>query len=403
MTPAYDVIVAGAGIFGLAAALELNARQHGLAILDPGPLPHPLAASTDISKVIRMEYGTDALYMAMVEAAHVGWLRWNELLGETLYHNTGVTMLTRAPMTPGGYEYESYQMLLQRGHRPERLDSAAISRRFPAWMPGAYVDGFYHAQGGYAESGRVVAALVDLAQRQGVSVQMGQAVTAILSENGRVTGVRTADGQVIPAGHVVVAAGAWTPLLVPELAPVMRATGHPVFHLKPADPALFAPPHFTVFTADVANTGWYGFPLHPHQGVVKIANHGVGQRLHPSRDERIVTEADVRHLRAFLADTFPALVDAPIVYTRRCLYCDTLDEHFWIDRHPQLAGLTIAAGGSGHGFKFGPILGSLIADAVENQPNPWLGRFRWRALAANTTGEEAARYHGRGDPPSATG
>ncbi|HEX6385144.1 MAG TPA: FAD-dependent oxidoreductase [Anaerolineae bacterium] len=390
----YDTIVVGAGIFGITAALELNERGHRVAVLDPGPLPHHLAASTDISKVIRMEYGSDEQYMAMVEQSLSGWRRWNEASGDTLYHETGVVMLTRAPMSPGGFEYDSYQMLLKRGHRPERLDAEEIARRFPAWQPGAYVDGFFHAKAGYVESGRLVAALTERAKVEGVEVYPGQEVVGLIETNDGVSDVRCRSGDTFHAGHVAVAAGTWTPLLVPELAPVMRSVGQPVFHLKPAEPALFRQVRFPVFTADVANTGWYGFPLHPRENVVKIANHGAGQLLHPSQDERIVTEADVRRLRTFLADTFPALVDAPIVRTRRCLYCDTLDEHLWIDRHPERQGLTVAAGGSGHGFKFAPILGQLIADAIEGRPNAWLPKFRWRDLSPGTSGQEAARHHG---------
>lgn len=394
MTHTFDALVVGAGIFGATTALELNRRGHQTALLDPGPLPHPLAASTDISKVIRMEYGADAQYMAMVEQALPGWRRWNAELGDTLFHEMGVTMLTRAPMAPGGYEYESYQMLQQRGHAPQRLDGQAIAQRFPAWNAEVYVDGFYHAQGGFAESGRVVVALLALAQQEGVRLFPGQGVRELVRENGRLSHLRTHDQTRFSAGQVVVAAGAWTPLLVPELAPVMHATGHPVFHLETAEPARFTPPHFVVFTADVANSGWYGFPLHPRERVIKIANHGVGQRLHPNDDARVVTQADEANLRQFLRSTFPALAQAPIVYTRRCLYCDTRDEHLWIDRHPEVAGLTVAAGGSGHGFKFAPVLGALIADAVEAKPNPWLARFRWRTLSATTRGQEAARYHG---------
>jgi glycine/D-amino acid oxidase-like deaminating enzyme len=285
-------------------------------------------------------------------------------------------------------------MLLARGHRPERLDSAAIARRFPAWNSDVYVDGFYHAQGGYAESGRLLAALTEQAAAAGVELLIGDGAASVRRENSRVTGVRTQGGADIAAGQVVVAAGAWTPKLVPELAGAMRATGHPVFHLRPPDPALFSDPAFVVFTADIARSGWYGFPVHPQEGVVKIANHGVGVELDPETDERVVYARDEAALRGLLAETFPALRDAPIVYTRRCMYCDTRDEHFWIDRHPEVAGLTVAAGGSGHGFKFAPLLGDLIADAAEGADNPWLAKFRWRDLSGRESGEEAARFHG---------
>ena len=390
---AHDALVVGAGIFGLTTALELQQRGYRTALLDPGPVPHPLAASTDISKVVRMEYGSDEQYMAMMEDAFVGWRRWNERWEEPLYHETGVTMLAQEPMAPGGYEHESYQLLHQRGHAPERLNAKAIAQRFPAWNSGLYVDGHYHQQGGYAESGRVVAALSTQAHKQGITIVAGQKAQAVLASEGHAVGVRTAEGTTHRAGHVVIAAGTWTPWLIPELAPFMKSTGHPVFHLRVEDPTCFSPPHFLVFMADVASTGWYGFPIHPREGVLKIANHGVGLRLHPDEDERIVTKADATRLRGFLASSLPDLYEAPIVYTRRCLYCDTLDEHFWIDRHPDMKDLTIATGGSGHGFKFAPVLGPLVADAVEGLPNPWLAKFRWRDLAPGTHGEEAARHH----------
>ncbi len=388
-----DVLIIGAGIYGLAAAHELHARgyQH-ITVVDPGPIPHPLAASTDISKVVRLEYGADEEYMLLAAAAINGWLRWNDEWGQTLYHEWGVTMFTHEPMAPGGYEHDSYFLALKNGFNPERLDADEISRRFPAWRAGRYVDGYYHAKGGWAESGRVVEMLAQTAVSKGITLLPYHTVSEIVKERGRVTGVRTLEGHDLAAAEIVVCAGTWTPLLVPELQPVMKTTGHPVFHLQPTDPTFFQTPNFTVFTADISHSGWYGFPWHPQAQVVKIANHGIGQTLHPTNDERLVTTTDEANLRAFLADTFPALVDAPIVYTRRCCYSDTLDGHFWIDRHPEVAGLTVAAGGSGHAFKFGPVLGGLIADALENKTNTYSHKFRWRTLAQSTQQEEASRH-----------
>ncbi len=389
----FDLLVVGAGIFGITAVSELNKRGYKTAVIDPGPIPHPLAASTDISKVIRMEYGADEQYMEMVEASLPIWRQWNEEFGQTLYHEIGVSMLTHHEMEVGEFEYESYQMLRKRGHHPERLDAQAIEQRFPAWNSANYVDGYYHQLGGYAESGRVVSALAEKAEQDGVTLIAGESVVEILQENGRIQGVRTDKNNIYYARQVILAAGAWTHILLPELAPVMRASGHPVFHLRPSDPHHFTPPHFVTFTADISHTGWYGFPYHPHEKVVKIANHGIGQQLHPNNDERLVTPADEQNLRRFLAQTFPALSTAPIVYTRRCLYSDTLDGHFWVDRHPQIEGLTVAAGGSGHGFKFAPILGTLIADACAGKTNKWLPKFQWRQLDRSKQQEEASRHH----------
>jgi glycine/D-amino acid oxidase-like deaminating enzyme len=392
MTKSSDVLVIGAGAFGMTAALELRGRGFSVTVIDPGPIPHLLAASTDVSKVVRMEYGSDLQYTRMADRAIDGFLVWNEEFNEELYVNTGVLMLGRTPMQPGSYLYESHELLRSEGHYVERLDSDEVRRRFPAWNADTYVDGFFGPRGGYAQSGRIIARLANKAKRIGVAIYAPQTAAELVREGGRIVAVRTREGEIFSAGHTLVAAGAWTHHLLPELQRTIVATGHPVFHLKPPNPQLFTPPHFVTFTADVAATGWYGFPL-LREGVVKIANHGVGVQLHAERDERVVTESDFASLRNMLADTFPSLQKAEIVYTRRCLYSDTLDGHFWIDRHPQRIGLTVAAGDSGHGFKFAPVLGPLIADVIEGKSNGWAAKFRWRSLAATTVSEEAARYH----------
>ena len=176
---------------------------------------------------------------------------------------------------------------------------------------------------------------------------------------------------------------------MPELAPALHAVGQPVFHLEPRDPSLFHADRFPVFGADISLTGYYGFPL--HRGVVKIANHGVGQPLATAAAPRATTAADDASLRAFLADTFPALADAPITYRRLCVYCDTIDGNFWIARHPARPRLVVATGGSGHAFKFAPALGELIARIALGEPHPLAHKFRWRPELATPTAE-AARF-----------
>ena len=391
-----DVVVVGGGAFGLAAALELRARGQRVALLDSGPIPHPLAASTDIAKVVRIEYGGDDEYTTLAERAREGWIRWNaELFEEPLYHEVGLLKLTRGPMTPGSYEYENYRSLLARGYPLERLAQQDIRRRFPAWNSDLYVDGYLNPRGGYVESGQVVDRLHKRAAAAGVVFHIGQTAVSLETSGARIVGVRTREGGFFQTGEVLLACGAWTPVLLPELAPLLRPIGQPIFHLAPDNPSIFEPPHFYVFSADSAKTGWYGFPFHPRARVVKIAHHGRGWPVDPVRDERTVPPTYVERFRAFLAETFPPLADAEIVYTRCCLYCDTPDEHFWIARHPELSGLTVAAGDSGHGFKFAPILGGLIADALERVPNRHLDRFGWRAIAKEAVGAEASRHRER--------
>jgi glycine/D-amino acid oxidase-like deaminating enzyme len=373
------ILVAGAGVFGLTAAIELRRRGHAVRLLDPGPLPHPLAASTDISKVVRLEYGADADYTALGEQSIEGWRRWNRDLGP-LYHEVGLLFLRRSPLAPGTLEQESFDLLTRRGHRPELLDAAAIRRRFPAWSA-QWTHGTFNAVGGFAESGNVIARLAGEAVRLGVEViqaRFGRALDA---------GIETADGAKLEADQVVLALGAWTPHALPHLASEFRSTGHPVFHLKPRDPAPFRPEVFPVFCADISNTGWYGFPL--HAGVIKIARHGAGRELHPESPERAVTAEEAAAMRAFVEETFPQLAGAEIAATRVCLYCDSKDGHFRIARDPERPRVLIAAGDSGHGFKFAPVLGGIIADFTEGRGHPLQAKFAWRLHAGPW--QEAAR------------
>ena len=393
MSSSTDFLVVGAGIFGVTTALSLRSRGYSVTLIDPGPLPYPLAASTDVSKVVRMEYGNNRQYTRMAIGSIEGFHQWNELFGETLYHETGVLAASKGPMAENEFVNSSFQMLIEEGQRPERLPDGEISRRFPAWSTGNYIDGFYNARGGYAESGRVVGKLAERAAAVGIDVRPGQTADKLLLDGDRVHGMRSREGATFSSDHTVIAAGSWTPWLLPELQSVMTATGHPIFHLKPKDPAPFIAPDFVVYFGDTARTGWYGFPM-LREGIVKVSRHGVGVTLHPEHDERTVYEEDYAELRIFLEDTFPSLLDAEVTYTRRCLYNDTLDEHFWIDHHPEKDGLSVATGGSGHGFKFGPVLGDLIADVIEDKPNEWADLFRWRDLSPDTTGQEASRYHG---------
>jgi glycine/D-amino acid oxidase-like deaminating enzyme len=153
---------------------------------------------------------------------------------------------------------------------------------------------------------------------------------------------------------------------------------------------MFRPECFPVFGADISTTGYYGFPLNA-DGVVKIGNHGRGREMSPDAAERVVTAEQISEMREFTARVFPSLADAPLVYTRLCMYCDTNDGDFWIASDPDRAGLTIATGDNGHGFKFAPLLGDLIADAVEEKQNSWLERFRWRPEIEPGDRKEAAR------------
>ena len=387
------VIVVGAGINGVTAAIELKKRGHQVILIDPGPLPHPLAASTDISKAVRAAYGADEEYTELAERSIKLWRKWNQEFRTELYHETGVMFVRRRKMKPGDFEYESFKTLQQRGHKVQRMDSAQLWKRFPAWNPELFRDGVLEFEAGYAESGRAVATLIQRAGSIGVELRNSSRFAHLDECDDRIEGIVLDKGERIAADRIVMAVGAWTPYLLPFTKKFFRASGQPVFHLKPSQPDLFAPEHFPVFGADITTTGYYGFPLN-RDGIVKIANHGPGREMSPESPQRAVTSEDEENLRKFLSWALPELAETPIIHTCVCMYCDTHDGNFWIAPDPERRGLVIAAGDCGHGFKFAPVLGEIIADAVEQKSSPILEKFRWRPEVPTGIGTDVARFRG---------
>src|ERR1700722_2618545 len=126
-----SIIVVGAGVFGASAALELARRGHTVTLMDPGPIPHPRAASTDISKAVRMDYGSDELYMSLMEEALTVWDQWNREGPDPFYYEDGFLVLSPGEMKPGSFEYESFEMLQKHGHHPQRLNPVTLKNQFP--------------------------------------------------------------------------------------------------------------------------------------------------------------------------------------------------------------------------------------------------------------------------------
>jgi glycine/D-amino acid oxidase-like deaminating enzyme len=384
------IVIVGGGCFGMSAAIELRRRGCEVDLFDPGPIPHPLAATTDISKVLRMDYGADEDYTILMEQAFPIWEEWNRLWDEPLWHETGFVIMAKEEMQPGSFELESYRLLQKRGHRVERLDSDELKRRFPAWNAEMYQDGYFNPRAGWAESGRVLEWLFVEAKRLGARIHAGHKFSRLIEGDSRVRGIQTTDGETHHADFVIVAAGAWTPHLLPHLGDVLWTVFQPVFHFEVPNMELFSDPKFIVWAADISNTGWYGFPA-IQDNRLKIANHGKGWTFHPD-EPRLMPADQEEKFRAFLRDTFPALANAKVLFNRLCPYCDSWDGNFLIDHDPDRPGLLVAAGDSGHAFKFTPLLGTLIADALERKPNKYLKKFAWRARGELTT--EEARYTG---------
>lgn len=386
-SPCPSVLIVGGGVFGVAAALELRSHGVRVTLIEADTIPRDVAASTDISKVVRMDYGGDEAYTAWGEEAIVGWRDWNRRFRETLFHETGFLVMRRDAMQPGGFEHDSFHLLTGRGHKLERLKASDMAARFPAWRHSGHADGYFNPTGGWAASGQVMRHLAKAAKESGVIIREHTAFHRLLETGSKIVGVQTDSGERLTADVTIIAAGAWTPALLPELQGVLRVTGQPVFHVKVDDPKPWQPLLFPVWAADIARTGWYGFPA-LDDGTLKVANHGSGRTVKPD-ELRIVLPEEIDHCRQFLAACLPEAAHASLMGTRLCLYCDSFDGHFLIDHHPQRSGLIVAAGDSGHAFKFAPVIGQAIASAVLGLPHPLKQRFAWRN--AMGTGAEGAR------------
>ncbi len=382
-------------MFALVAAIALRARGWTVTLIEQHTIGALFAASVDISKAVRADYGRDDDYCEAMLSCIARWAEWNTQFDRPLYHNTGVSYLARSPMSEGGFEWESYVRLRRHGVAVERLDSSAIFQRFGAWREGYFCDGYVNPLGGWVQSGAVVQQLAKQALAMGVTVRERERVRSVreLTDGVEATLESAAIEQ---ADMLLRCAGSWSAHCYPELRGVLRCSGHPVFHLRPTGSAAseviaqLAGARFPSFGADISRSGWYGFPWHPEERVLKIAQHREGRAVHPESADCVVNEQELQAMWSFVQEALPALASAQLVRTRLCCYADTPDGNFLIDSNPEGSSRVVyATGDSGHGFKFAPVLGDWIADVVCGKRNVLRGKFAWKNRATLSHGDQA--------------
>lgn len=367
------VVVVGRGVFGLSAALALARGGHQVVVVGQRD---PSASSEDISRIIRNDY-PDTFHRAWASEAIEAWGRWDPDGRRGLFHSSGLANLSLQPLDGDGFVAASFAGL----PTARRLNGTAITELLPFLTPGRFVDGYLNPGAGWADASGTVRFLERACQLAGVGIVPERA--ARVGDGW----VGLTDDGLLRAERVVVAAGAWTSELVPGVP--LQPSGQPVMYLRPSRPERFT--DVPVWALDLPGTGFYGFPATP-DGIVKVGHHGVGvtRRLHV----RTMGEEAIARFRSFFRQAIPELAGARIDRTRVCFYCDAPDGRFLIDRVPGHDRLVVAAGGSGHGFKFAPLVGDVVSAVVTDTDHPRRFATAWRDA---TPGTDAARSGVLGD------
>ena len=266
------------------------------------------------------------------------WKQWSRdcesRLGRTIFHQTGVAFLSLS-QEPNGFGKETIKSLTKAGYASD-LDFNLYSS-FPGLntLKNRFPGGYLNTRGGWGNSGLASEYLASRLAEMGVEIITGEKGTftgLIMSQDGtRVGGVKTADGSEHFGAKTVIAAGSWTPSLIPELSSVLQSTGQPVIHIKIPERLRqnFASPHFGVWTADISITGFYGFPINS-DGILKIAQHGAGYvnpingvsipRTVVSNPSDTIPRDALQSFKSFIKDCLPELYKLDISSTRMCWY-----------------------------------------------------------------------------------
>jgi monomeric sarcosine oxidase len=352
MPERFETLVIGAGVIGAAAAW--HAAGHGRTLLlEQHPFLHDRGSSHGGSRIFRHAY-EDRGHVRLAIAADALWQQLEAESGERLLHRVGGLDIGEAASA----ELAAIEGALRAEGRPvERLGAAEIRARFPPFAVGAEVEALYQSDAAVIPATRAVATLLRSAAARGASLWERTPVTRIepLAEGVR---VHTAVGA-IEAVRVVVAAGPWLARLLPGLPPLRIEEQQVVYLRVGSHLAEHAAGRMPLFID--RRGGIYGFPLFEKPHALKVSDHQGAPEVdldhRPPDWDAARTAATVAAARALLPH-----LSAEVIGVEQCLYTKTPDERFLLDRHPEYPQVVVAGGGSGHAFKFGPLLGAMAAD-----------------------------------------
>jgi sarcosine oxidase len=370
----YDVIVLGVGGMGSATVYELARRGRRVLGLEQFGLAHDRGSSHGVNRIIRLAYAEHPSYVPLLRRAYQLWRELQERAGEPLLFITGGVDVG----APDSRMVTGSLLSCHEHNLPHELWSAdELSRRFPGFrLPGELV-AVYQADGGFVLSERAILAHVAAAQELGAEVHTFERVLGWSAE-GRGVAVRT-DRASYRADRLVITAGAWVGQAVPALARVAVPERQVLIWTRPLRPELFALGVFPIFNMEAAEGHYYGFPIYGIPGFKLGKYHHRHEQSQPDGMNRAVDAEDERVLREGIERYFPD-ANGPTLAMKTCLFTNTADEHFILDRHPEFEQVWIASPCSGHGYKFAPVVGEIMADfALEGSCRKWdLALFRMR-------------------------
>lgn len=351
----FDVIVIGLGAMGSATAYHAARRGERVLGLDAYPRGHKHGSSHGTTRIIREAYFEAPEYVPLVQRAYTLWRELEVESGRNLLTITGgLTIGTSDSEFVNGARMSA---LLH--HLPyEELSSTAVAARFPGFRLPEEMVAIYEPNAGMLDPEACVFAHLDLAARHGAEIRHSESARH-WSVDGDGVRVETEHG-VYTAARLVITAGPWTSDVLSDINLLLRVQRIVNVHFAPTAPDIFAPERCPVYLMQVPEGDYYGFPTLPGEGV-KIGRHEIGEVCTPETIRRDVDPEEIAMLRAVLDRYMPGAA-GEVLWTLTCMYTNTPDRHFILDRHPAHDNVVYGCGFSGHGFKFASVIGEVLAD-----------------------------------------
>jgi sarcosine oxidase len=354
----HDAIVVGLGAHGSAAAAALARRGLRVLGLERFGRGDAHGSSGGWSRMIRIAHYEDPGLVPLAEASWDRWLALGEEVGTTLLQETGG--LYGGP--PGhAVVAGTHEGAARHGLAFEVLDAAEIHRRWPIFRPAEDTTAIFEGKAGMLHADRANDGHLQVAERAGAELRFGRRVVDWRPAAGGGFEVEDAQGSVVGGDHLVLAAGPWIGGLVPDLRLPLRVEREcPCWFTPTVNPSSIGADQLPIWVIVEQGTAYYGIRHDPEIGL-KVSIHHWGTYGDPDEIDRVVADAEIERIRAWMRTRMPE-ANGPLANAQVCLYTNTPDEQFVIDRHPAASGVAFASACSGHGFKFAPVIGEILAD-----------------------------------------